>query len=95
MRKLPLVMNHPKAKEALQATGFKAASDALKRVDPTADSSLLKSMRTLAEKLRTLDQDDIRLFKSEAKARKALTDLMAEAENVLSLAAPRKGPARA
>lgn len=95
VRKLPVVMTNPKAKEALQKSGFKAASETLKRVDPTADSSLLRSMQALASKLEKLDQDDIRLFKSEAKARQVLSELLTAAENVMSLTTSRKASARA
>lgn len=94
MRKLPLIMANPKAKETLRATGFKAASETLKRSDPTADSPLLKSMQTLVAKLNKLNQDDLRLFKSDPKARKILSELSTAADNVLSATATGKAPTR-
>ncbi|CAE6968927.1 hypothetical protein R75471_07314 [Paraburkholderia domus] len=41
VRKLPALMQHAKAKEILIKDGFKPASDALKRADPTVDSKIL------------------------------------------------------
>lgn len=86
VRKLPTIMQNAKAKEVLAKDGFKAASDALKKVDPTTDSKILKSVKSLTTMLTSMDQSDIELFRKQPKAKTMLRELFNAVENVMDIA---------
>lgn len=89
VRKLPTVLKHSRASEALERDGFDAAREVLRKVDPAAESTVLKSVEKLTEMLKTLDQKDLELFRTNDKARDALQALMEAAENVRTMTLPR------
>ena len=91
VRRLPSVMRSAKTKDILVKNGFNAANEALKRADPTADSKILKVIQSLTVMLKSMDQDDIELFRKYAKARRALEDLRDATQPVLEIAKPREG----
>lgn len=91
VRKLPELIGDKKTTAILKKDGFKAASDARKKADPTADSRILKSMKGTTELLRSLTQDDIALFKQHAAAREVLAGLADAVQDLAAVAAPTKG----
>jgi hypothetical protein len=88
-RKLPLVMANEKAKETLRKHGFAAGVAALNEDDPTADSSLLKAMRSMTAKLRAVDGPDMRLLKNDARAFEVLSQLSNAADVLIGFAEPK------
>lgn len=91
VRKLPDLIGDKKTTAILKKDGFKAASDARKKADPTADSRILKSMKATTDLLRSMTQSDIALFKQHASAREALTSLAGAVEDLVSLTTATKG----
>ena len=87
VRKLPELMANKRAKAVLIKDGFKAASEVLKKTDPTADSKLLKAIKGMTEMLKSMRQDDIDLLRNHAKARalvSALSDAVATVEDIVT-----------
>lgn len=91
MRELPALMQNSKAKTVLAKQGFKAASETLKKADPTVGSQLLSRMQRMTHALAAMDQTEIALFKTEAKAKKALLELIDAAETIADIAKARPG----
>jgi hypothetical protein len=84
VRQLPSVMQNARVKEVLAKEGFKAASETLKKVDPTGNSKILKSIQALTATLTSMDQGDIELFRNHLDAQTILRDLSAAVENVVA-----------
>jgi hypothetical protein len=95
VRRLPIVMKHAKAREALNRDGFKAAAEVVRKVDPTAESQVLKSIKKLTEILKNMSQKELELFQDHAKARAALQELTEALDSVVSIVESRKGKRRA
>ena len=91
VRQLPTIMQNAKAQEILAKDGFKAASDALKKADPTANSKILKSIQSLTTMLTSMDQSDIELFRKQSKAKSILRDLFDAVDSVMAIAKVREG----
>jgi hypothetical protein len=85
VRKLKPLLDNPRASQALERSGFKAAKEELRRADPTAESTLLKAVRKLTGNLDDLDQKNMALFRDHLEAYEALQALVESAQNVLSL----------
>lgn len=88
VRKLPELMANKRTMAVLVKDGVKAASNALKKADPTADSKLLKAMKSMSEMLSSMKQDEIALLRTNAKARRMLTELSESVANVEDLVSP-------
>lgn len=91
VRKLPELIGDKKTTAILKKDGFKAASDARKKADPTADSRILKSMKGTTDLLHSMTQSDIALFKQHASAREVLGGLADAVQDLVSLATTSKG----
>ena len=91
VRKLSDVISNKKTTAILKKDGFKAASDAMKKADPTAHSRLIKSMRSTTEMLRSMTQHDIALFRQHASAKAVLQNLATAVEDLVSLSTPAQG----
>jgi hypothetical protein len=91
VRKLPEIISDKRTTDILNKDGFKAASDARKQADPTADSRLIKSMRNTTDLLNSMTQSDIALFKQHASAKEALQNLASAVDVLGSLLKPSKG----
>ena len=85
VRKLPDFIGDKKTTAILKKDGFKAASDARKKADPTADSRILKSMKATNDLLRSMTQSDIALFKHHASARESLASLADAVQDLVAL----------
>jgi hypothetical protein len=90
VRRLPEFIGDKKTTDILKKDGFKAASDARKKADPTADSRLIKSMRSTTELLRSMTQSEIALFRQHTSAKEVLSNLASAVEDITSLASPTK-----
>jgi hypothetical protein len=91
VRKLPGLIGDKKTTAILKKDGFKAASDARKKADPTADSRILKAMKVTTDLLRSMTQSDIALFKQHASARENLASLADAVQDLVALLTPTKG----
>jgi hypothetical protein len=91
VRKLPDIMSNKKSTAILKKDGFKAASDARKKADPTIGSALIKSMQKTTELLQSMPHTDVALFKQHASAKEALENLALAVENLVSLSTHAKG----
>ena len=91
VRKLPDIISDKKTTAILKKDGFKAASDARKKANPTVGSPLIKSMQKTTELLQSMPHTDIALFTQHASAKEALENLALAVENLVSLSAPAKG----
>jgi hypothetical protein len=85
VRKLRTVLDHPRARQALERDGFKAAKEVLRKADPTGESKVLKAVQKLTETLSDLGQDDLALFREHDEARTSLEALVEAAQNVLAM----------
>lgn len=96
IRELPKLMGNTRAKAVLTKQGFKAATETLKKADPTIGSPLLSRLQKTTLALAEMTQKDLELFKAETKAQKALLDLIEAAEAVAEIvkARSRKRSAR-
>ncbi len=88
VRKLPELMANKKTTAVLIKDGYKAASDVHKKTDPTANSKLVKAIKSMTEMLSSMKQDDIELLRSHAKARATLIALAETVSNVQDIVTP-------
>lgn len=95
VRDLHKVVGQPQARAALETSGFKAAKEVLRVVDPAADSKVLGAIRKLTAELKVLNTKDLALFRDHAAPRKALESLHEEVQNVLAFATKPEGKRRA
>lgn len=91
VRQLPALMKNARTRQILVKDGFKAANDALRKVDPTAGSKVLKCIEETTVALRSMSQKDLELIKTQAKARTILLDLLGALEGVIDITRPRQG----
>lgn len=85
VRKLHTVLKHPRASVALERHGFDAAKEELRKVNPTEDFKVLKSIEKLTETLKTLDQKDLEIFREHENARDALQHLIDAAQSLIDM----------
>lgn len=90
VREVHLVLNEPSVRAELQKNGFVAAKEVLRKVDPCANSKVLRDVSKLSGTLRNLGRGDLNLFVNHAKARDALESLVKAAETVMTMAKPEK-----
>ena len=98
VRKLPELMANKKTTAVLIKDGYKAASDVHKKADPTANSKLLKAIKSMTEMLSSMKQDDIELLRNHAKARallSALAETVSNVEDIVTPPSPRRGASNA
>jgi hypothetical protein len=88
VRKLPELLANKKAKAVLIKDGYKAASDVHKKTDPAANSKLVKAIKGMTEMLSSMQQDEIELLRSHAKARATLSALAEIVANVQDIVTP-------
>jgi hypothetical protein len=84
------MLDQPRAREALQRQGFTAAKEVLRKVDPCAESKILRDVVKVTGLLSELDRKDLELFANQAKAREALQSLVDAAQELLEMAKPGK-----
>jgi len=93
VRKLPELMGNKKSMAVLVKDGVKAASNALKKADPTVDSKLLKAMKSMSDLLNSMKQEEMTLLRTNAKAREVLAELAQSVATVEDfVAAPTSRP---
>jgi hypothetical protein len=85
VRKLRPMLDHPRAREALEREGYGAAKEVLRKVDPSAESKVLKMVEKLTTLLNDLERKDMEMFASQAKARTSLEAVAEAAQNVLAM----------
>jgi len=95
VRDLHKVVDQPQARAALEKSGFKAAKEVLRVVDPAADSKVLVAIKKLTTELKDLNTKDLGLFRDHAGPRKALESLQEAVQNVLAFGAKRETNRRA
>lgn len=94
VRKLPELMSNKKTMAVLVKDGVKAASNALKKVDPTANSKLLKAMKSMSEILAAMNQEEMALLRTNSKARAVLAELKEAVGNVDDFVSASRAGAR-
>lgn len=85
VRELDKVYSNRKAAAALKTSGFKAAKKILTNEDPLAGSRILKQVEGVTKALSKMEQDEIALLKSSAKARSVVLKLRDAVDNVLAV----------
>jgi hypothetical protein len=89
VRKLPTLLENKEAAAALLKVGFKPANDILKKADPTTDSKVLRTMKSLTEMLKDMSAADLDLFRKATGARTVLKELASVVEDLVALASPK------
>lgn len=95
VRLLPSLLENKEAAAALVKGGFKPANDVLKKADPTADSKIVKAMRDMTDRLKSMSLLELELFQKNLKARTVLEELASSIGDVVMSVSPksRKGHA--
>lgn len=95
MRDLAPVLKNTRAKETFARQGFKAGHEVLKKTDPFSTSKVLQSVEKTTALLKKLADKELDMFRTHAKARSALQELIDISEGALALASPKKEKRRA
>lgn len=95
VRDLHKVAAQPEARAALEESGFKAAKEVLRVVNPAAESKVLEAVKKLTVQLKDLDTKELSLFRDHAEPRKALESLREAVGDVLAVATNHEAERRA
>ncbi len=95
VRDLGKVLKSKRATKVLQKKGFDDAQAVLKKADPTLGNGVLRKIKQVTEKIKSMRKEDWEIFKTDTKAQKILLDHARALDELLSLtrlkAASRRG----